>query len=121
MIRTHAGDVMKPRQECLAEVRSLTDRKGIHCSEGNVLLAGRKPTIERRGEELNLEGGTELGASGQLAPVQGHNQHVRDLIQAIDDDREPEIPGWSARTAVDVALALYQASDSRSVVRLPQG
>ncbi|MGI8914594.1 MAG: Gfo/Idh/MocA family protein [Chloroflexota bacterium] len=94
---------------------------GIHCSDGNVLLAGRKPTIERRGEELNLEGGTDLGASGQLAPVQGHNQHVRDLIQAIDDDREPEIPGWSARTAVDVALALYHASDSRSVVRLPQG
>jgi UDP-N-acetyl-2-amino-2-deoxyglucuronate dehydrogenase len=93
---------------------------GIHGSEGNVVLAGRKPTIERRGEELHLEGTADLGASGQLAPVEGHTQHVRDLIQAIEEDRDPEITGKSARTAVDVALALYQASDTRSVVRLPE-
>jgi UDP-N-acetyl-2-amino-2-deoxyglucuronate dehydrogenase len=93
---------------------------GIHGTEGNVLLAGRKPTVERRGEELQLEGTAEVAAGGQLAPLQGHAQHVRDLIEAIEEGREPEITGRSARTAVDVALALYQASDTRSVVRLPE-
>lgn len=93
---------------------------GIHGSDGNVLLAGRTPTIERRGEELHLEGAAEVGAAGQMAPLQGHAQHVHDLIEAINQNREPEITGSSARTAVDVALALYQASDTRSVVRLPQ-
>ncbi len=94
---------------------------GLHGTEGNVLLAGRKPTIERRGEELHLEGTAEVGADGQMAPLQGHAQHVRDLTQAIEENRDPEITGESARTAVEVALALYQASDTRSVVRLPQG
>jgi predicted dehydrogenase len=93
---------------------------GIHCSEGNIMLAGRKPTVERKGEELQLDGEAEAGAAGQTAPQQGHAQHVHDLIEAIEHNREPEITGRSARAAVDVALALYQASDTRSVVRLPE-
>mgnify|MGYP001492506900 CR=1 FL=1 len=91
---------------------------GIHCTEGNVILAGRQPSVERRGEELHLDGPTEVGAAWLAAP-QGHTQHVRDLTDAIEQNRPPEITGESARTAVDVALALYQASDTRSVVRLP--
>ena len=92
---------------------------GIHCSEGNVMLAGRQPVAERRGEQLDLGGeGGEVGAASQAAVPQGHTFHVSDLCDAIEQGRDPYITGESARTAVDVALALYKASDTRSVVRL---
>ena len=93
-------------------------RIGIHGSEGNIVLAGREPSIVRRGQELTAQDILGADAEAQAAP-QGHAQHVRDLTDAVEQDRAPEITGDSARAAVDVALALYRASDTRSVVRLP--
>ncbi|MDE2994095.1 MAG: hypothetical protein OXU67_09455, partial [Chloroflexota bacterium] len=93
--------------------RGLPSHIGIHGTDGNIHLD------DRRGEVLVEIGGEPVPlADGADQPV-GHAAHVADLIQAIDDDREPGITGASGRTAVDVALAIYEASDTRSVVRLP--
>jgi predicted dehydrogenase len=97
---------------------------GIHGTEGNVILGGVQPLVERRGEAVDLSdlivarGQQAVAAADPNAPPQGHEAHVTDLIEAIDQDREPFITGESARTAIDVILALYEASDTRSVVRL---
>ncbi len=97
---------------------------GIHGTDGNVILGGAEPLVERGGEKVDLSGliaprgGSAVAAADPNAPPQGHEFHVKDLIEAIDEDRDPFITGESARTAVDVILALYEASDTRSVVRL---
>jgi predicted dehydrogenase len=97
---------------------------GIHGTEGNVILGGEQPLVERHGEPVDLSGliaprgGSAVAAADPNAPPQGHEFHVKDLIEAIDEDRDPFITGESARTAIDVILALYEASDTRRVVRL---
>ncbi len=104
--------------------KGLPGHIGIHGTEGNVILGGAQPLIERNGQDVDLSHliaprGTDAVTADQLAAPQGHDFHARDLIEAIDEDRDPFITGESARTAVDVILALYEASDTRSVVKLP--
>ncbi len=93
--------------------RGVPSHIGIHGTNGNIILGGQReaPLVEIGGEPVPL-------ADGAGQPV-GHAVHVADLIQAIDEEREPGITGESGRRAVDVALAIYEASDTRSVVRLP--
>lgn len=106
--------------------RGLPQHIGIHATEGNIVLGGAKPLVERRGEDVDLSsliaprGGEAVTAADPSSPPSGHEYHVQDLIEAIRDDRDPFITGQSARTAIDVILALYEASDTRSVVKLPQ-
>jgi predicted dehydrogenase len=97
--------------------RGVPSHIGIHGTDGNILLDDRRgeALVEIGGEPVPLADGA---TDGTPQPV-GHAAHVADLIQAIDEDREPGITGESGRTAVDVALAIYEASDTRSVVRLP--
>jgi UDP-N-acetyl-2-amino-2-deoxyglucuronate dehydrogenase len=103
--------------------RGLPTHIGLHGTEGNVIIGGRQAMVERQGETVDLSHliaprGDAVAAADPNAPPQGHEAHVKDLIEAIDEDREPFITGESARTAIDVILALYEASDTRSVVRL---
>jgi predicted dehydrogenase len=104
--------------------RGLPNHIGIHGTEGNVLIGPSRPLVERRGEDVDLShlgttrGGSAVAAADPQAAPQGHDFHVKDLIEAIDQDRDPFITGESARTAIDVILALYEASDTRQVVRL---
>jgi predicted dehydrogenase len=105
--------------------RRLPNHIGIHGTEGNVII-GDKPLVERNGQEVDLShlvaprGADAVAAADPNAAPQGHEFHVQDLIAAIDEDRDPFITGESARTAIDVILALYEASDTRSVVKLGQ-
>ncbi|MAG35698.1 MAG: oxidoreductase [Dehalococcoidia bacterium] len=100
--------------------RGVPSHIGIHGTEGNILLGsrGEEPLVEIGGEPVPLASERDESANGATQLV-GHAAHVADLIQAIDEDREPAITGESGRSAVDVALAIYEASDTRTVVRLP--
>jgi len=50
----------------------------------------------------------------------GHIDHVRDLCEAIINDREPAIPGREARKAVEIIKAIYLSSRlGGSTVELP--
>ena len=105
--------------------RRLPNHIGIHATDGNVIVGDAEPLVERKGEKVDLSdlvaprGGSAVAAADPNTPPQGHEFHVQDLIEAIEQDRDPFITGESARTAIDVILALYQASDTRSVVKLP--
>ncbi|MGH2370097.1 MAG: Gfo/Idh/MocA family protein, partial [Chloroflexota bacterium] len=106
--------------------RRLPTHIGIHGTEGNVIIGGEQPLVESKGEAVDLSGlatrrdreSSSIAAADPNAPPQGHEAHVKDLIEAIDQGRDPFITGESARTAIDVILALYESSDTRSVVRL---
>jgi predicted dehydrogenase len=50
----------------------------------------------------------------------GHVAHVRDLCEAIINDREPAIPGREARRAVELIKAIYKSSrEGGATVELP--
>jgi len=51
--------------------------------------------------------------------VRGHMLQVADLAQAILKDREPMVPGESARKAVELILAIYKSARTGRTVKLP--
>ncbi len=70
-------------------------------------------------EEQTAE--AEGTASDPLAlGATGHTEHIRDLCQAIIEDREPAIPGREARKAVELIKAIYKSSrEGGTTVELP--
>lgn len=72
-------------------------------------------------EEKAEEAAEEGTASDPLAlAASGHTEHIRDLCQAIIEDREPAIPGREARRAVELIKAIYKSSrEGGAPVELP--
>jgi predicted dehydrogenase len=73
------------------------------------------------GEEQKLsEFGT--GAGGHADPkkfsVEGHIAHVRDMMEAIQQDRDPLIPGQEARKSVALITGMYASSRANDWVDL---
>lgn len=63
--------------------------------------------------------GTAADPTANLG-IMGHTKHVADLVGAIREDREPEVPGREARRAVEVIKAIYKSSrEGGSTVELP--
>jgi predicted dehydrogenase len=73
---------------------------------------------EQKAEEESAAEGT---ATDPLAlAATGHTEHIRDLCQAIIEDREPAIPGSEARRAVELIKAIYKSSrEGGAPVELP--
>lgn len=58
------------------------------------------------------DAGESLGGASDPAKISsaGHYILIKDLIEAIQEDREPMIPPEEARTAVDIICAIYKSS-----------
>jgi predicted dehydrogenase len=77
------------------------------------------PGEEEDVEESEDEVGTARDATSGLTE-EGHTMHVADLVDAIQNDREPQIPGSEARRAVEVIKAIYKSSrEGGATVELP--
>lgn len=65
----------------------------------------------------------ETEAGGVADPkdigVQGHINHVADLIDSIENEHEPIVTGPSGRKAVELILAIYESSKKEKEIRLP--
>jgi predicted dehydrogenase len=51
--------------------------------------------------------------------VLGHMIQVKDMAQAILNDREPMVPGEEARKAVELILAIYKSARTGKTAKLP--
>ena len=49
----------------------------------------------------------------------GHTPLYKDMIEAINDDREPYIDARAGRRALELVLAIYRSSATGEVVKLP--
>ena len=49
----------------------------------------------------------------------GHRDQLQDLVDAIQDGRDPKVDGVDGRKSVEIILAIYQAAWSRQTVKLP--
>ena len=77
-----------------------------------------------KGEEgAEVEGAAGKGTASDPTSgltATGHIQHISDLVAAIREGRDPEIPGTEARRAVEVIKAIYRSSrEGGAPVELP--
>jgi predicted dehydrogenase len=49
----------------------------------------------------------------------GHAKQFRDVLQAIEKDREPAVNGPEGRRSVEIILAIYKAAETGKAVPLP--
>jgi UDP-N-acetyl-2-amino-2-deoxyglucuronate dehydrogenase len=79
----------------------------------------------RSKEEKKADAATNGKASGQGAadPAAiswgGHAYEIRDLIDAIREDRETALPGGEARNALELILAVYRSAETGREVKMP--
>ncbi len=98
----------------------------IHGDRGTIKLTDTEIvqwSIEGE-EEEEAAAATEKEQATATDPValtiRGHAAHVRDLCEAIINDREPAIPGREARKSVELIKAIYLSSRlGGSTVELP--
>jgi predicted dehydrogenase len=50
---------------------------------------------------------------------EGHRRQFVDFLNAIENDTEPLVNGEEGRKAVEIILAIYQASETERTVKLP--
>jgi len=62
----------------------------------------------------------DWAGNGFLDPnrLEGYGMLLQDLVDAVLEDREPEITGWDGRQAVAAALAAYESSNTGKEVLL---
>lgn len=102
-------------------------RLEIHGSTGNVIVIGDEIALwEVEGEETERNpaagrpGGSADPKQGMVGEaVQAHIEQIGDLLAAIEEGRQPQLNGQEARRAVELILAIYKASETDEVVRLP--
>lgn len=102
-------------------------RLEVHGTLGNVVITGdelRLWEVEGDETEYNPAAGHLAGASDPKAGMVGeavsaHAEQIGDLLQAIEAGRQPVLNGREARKAVELILAIYRASETGQVVKLP--
>ena len=106
-----------PGSGCEVEISGDNGTVGL---SGDTITKWEFPGSDEDEPEVD-EAGEEGTASDPLAlQATGHTEHVRDLCQAIIEDREPAIPGREARKAVELIKAIYKSSrEGGATVELP--
>jgi len=94
----------------------------IILQEGNIAkwatTTGDDDLAEPR--EIEQPAGEEKSAVSDPASISmgGHIALVEDLVQAVKQDRDPMIPGESARKAVELILAIYESARTGREIQL---
>jgi len=100
-------------------------------SPGRLELLGTKGTLIFEGADiksLEIEGEesidnveSEKGSSSNPlnVDVQPYVREFTDIIEAINEKREPKVSGAEARKALEVILAIYKSSELNETVELP--
>ncbi len=88
----------------------------ISGDDGTIVMDGDKIAVWDVPGEADVEQteqATDVGSARDPAAgldVAGHVRHIADLVDAIWNDRGPQIPGREARRAVEVIKAIYLSS-----------
>ena len=98
----------------------------VHGTKGNVLVVGDDVALwDVEGEERieDALAGRKGGAADPKSGMQenatvSHVKQIGDVIEAIEEGREPKINGREARRAVEVILSIYRASETGEPVVL---
>lgn len=91
----------------------------LHGNSGTITMSGTQitrwaTTTEEDGRAADAFPPRQIAAAGNVgaasAVAPGHGFLVNDITRAVLEDREPHIPGESARKSVDLILAIYESA-----------
>ncbi|MGM0492399.1 MAG: Gfo/Idh/MocA family protein [Armatimonadota bacterium] len=92
----------------------------VHGTKGNAVVVGDDLALWDVEGENFFQDGTAGQKGGAAEPKGGmqenavvsHVKQIGDVIEAIEEDREPQIGGHEARRSVEVILSIYAASET---------
>lgn len=101
--------------------------------EETLYLFGEKGTVKAGGQSVNvieewrfsdmLDDPEEVKARFHENPPNvygyGHTPLYKDVIEAIENDREPYVNGEAGRRALELVLAIYKSASTGEVVKFP--
>lgn len=99
------------------------ERVEVYGEKGSILMEGGK-IVQWNVKGVSKPSSAANGASGSGAsnPTDithvNHNTVIKDMIDAIYEDRSPMVDGAEARKAVEVITSIYQSSKEEKVVYL---
>ena len=92
--------------------------KGTAIIEGEVLkrwsVLGEEEVIMEKSKE-----GLKSWARPELVPATNHAALIKDFAEAVLNDREPFVNGVEGRRSLELIMAIYESSRSRSVINFP--
>lgn len=92
----------------------------IHGDKGTIIFgdSGIKKWKTEEGE-VSFDTGEAMGGSrGPEISSFGHLAVIKDMVDAIINDREPMVPGEEGRKAVDLILAIYESVRTKREVKV---
>ena len=97
-------------------------------STGSATLVDDRPTLwQFEAEDKNDDTVRSWGAESQIGggasdpnaiSIEGHRAQIEDYAHAIQENRDPAIPGREGRRAVELINAIYQSDQTNELVRL---
>ncbi|MFO8079447.1 MAG: Gfo/Idh/MocA family oxidoreductase [Armatimonadota bacterium] len=95
---------------------------GTAITEGEVVVAWEFREEQAEDEEIRQIGRGTVAAGGTGATDLSYEEHmwlIDDMVDAINEDRDPYITAENARHSLEIALAMYRSADSGEPVELP--
>jgi predicted dehydrogenase len=95
---------------------------GTAITEGEVMVAWDFREEQPEDEEMLQIGRGTVAAGGTGAADLSYEEHmwlIDDMVDAIQEDRDPYITAENARHTLEIALAMYMSADAEEPVELP--
>ena len=95
----------------------LSDRIELHGEKGSIIAEGYPMEIKLR-ESIDSGGKVTAESFKEQPPMYKgmHHDLIRDLIEAIEEDREPEVNGWEGLKSLRIITAIYESSRQKQEV-----
>ena len=99
----------------------------IHGEKGSVILDGNDITVwklHETGEEeeelsrLSEKDSSNASSDPLALDVAGHRRQLQDLVEALQENREPAISGREGLRALEIILAIYQSAREKRLVEV---
>lgn len=125
--------IIKFESGALATVQASTNVYSRNYEE-SITIFGEKGTVKIGGtnalyfQHIDIEGCDEDTLGKWIDDVKsdpwgtpGHEQILQDLIQAIEEDREPAVTGEDGKNAVQIVLSFYESAKQNQPITLYEG
>ena len=101
--------------------RNLSDGMAIFAEQGTVSVRGKY--LDEAERWAFADGTSSLRESLEKYDIEelgtGHTPLYRDMIEAIENDREPICSGYEGRRALELVLGIYESAAAGKPVRFP--
>lgn len=95
---------------------------GTAITEGEVMVAWDFRDERPEDEQIMMIGRDTVAAGGTGAADLSYEEHmwlIDDMVDAVEEDRDPFITAGNARHTLEIALAMYRSADTGKPVELP--